>query len=172
MTMAPRFHELSDAECTEVLERNRVGRLAYLANGQVQIDPISYVVRDSWIVMRSAYGHRVEALSRNPWAAFEVDEIAGPFDWRSVVARGTIYEFPSHGTAAARDGFAEAVRALRALGPDALTEADPVPERDIVYGLRIDRMAGRMASTDEHAGARPPLRFDDRERPARPTDDF
>lgn len=173
MTMiAPRFHELSEAQCAGLIGRNHIGRLGYLSSGRVQIDPISYAVHGGWIVMRSAYGHRVEALSRNPWAAFQVDEIAGPFDWESVVAHGTIYEFAADVASGARAGFAAAVQALRALIPDALTAADPVPERDVIYGLRIDRMTGRMATTGERAGAGPPVRFDDRERPARPTDDF
>jgi uncharacterized protein len=95
--------------------------------------------------MRSAYGAKIEALEHNPYVAFEVDEVRGPFDWSSVVTHGTIYHLPSNGSFADRNAFSTAVAALRTVMPDALTPADPVPERTIVYGIRIDRVSGRMA---------------------------
>lgn len=111
--------------------------------GAVDIEPIGYVARGEWILFRSAYGAKLEALAHNPWAAFEVDEVKGPANWESVVAHGTIYMLPEDGAPIERREFARALAALRRVAPKTLTTDDPTPDRDIVYGLHIDRLSGR-----------------------------
>lgn len=145
MTIRPEFRELSPAECREVLDRNHVGRLAFVRGRGVDIEPLGYAHKRDWLFLRSAYGAKIEALAHNPFVAFEVDEIRGPFDWRSVVAHGTIYTMTPEGLAAVAKYYEEAVEALRAIMPEALTPRDPTPERYIVYGLHIDTLSGRMA---------------------------
>jgi nitroimidazol reductase NimA-like FMN-containing flavoprotein (pyridoxamine 5'-phosphate oxidase superfamily) len=145
----PVFHELSDAECRALMARHHFGRLAFHSGARVDIQPVGYVLEGDWLFMRSAFGAKFAALEHNPYVAFEVDEVRGPFDWSSVVAHGTIYELPSTGTQADRSTFANAVAALRGVMPEAFTAGDPVPERTIVYGLRVDRMSGRMADGDD-----------------------
>jgi hypothetical protein len=44
-----------------------------------------------------------------------------------------------------RRAFERAVIALRRVMPRALTPSDPIPARETVYGLHIDRLSGRMA---------------------------
>lgn len=143
MTTRPQFLILSPAECRAVLERHHVGRLAFLNAGAVDIEPIGYVARGEWIFFRSAYGAKLEALSHNPWAAFEVDDVKGPANWVSVVAHGTIYLLPEDGGPVERREFARAVASLRRVSPEVLTSDDPTPYRDTVYGLHIDRISGR-----------------------------
>lgn len=87
----PVFSHLSDAEARALLARNHVGRLAYVVNDHVDIEPVHYVASESWIYVRSARGTKLDAFEHRPYVAFEVDEVDGTFDWRSVVARGTIY---------------------------------------------------------------------------------
>jgi nitroimidazol reductase NimA-like FMN-containing flavoprotein (pyridoxamine 5'-phosphate oxidase superfamily) len=143
--MRPEFLELTPKDRARVLERNHIGRLAFLRDGRVDIEPVGYVAQGDWVFVRSAHGAKLEAFARNPYVAFEVDEVDGPFDWRSVVAQGTIYMLPADGAPIEKREFERAVRALRTIMPDALTTADPVPERIVVYGLHIDRLTGRMA---------------------------
>jgi nitroimidazol reductase NimA-like FMN-containing flavoprotein (pyridoxamine 5'-phosphate oxidase superfamily) len=111
----------------------------------VDIEPLGYVFKGSWLFLRSAYGTKIEALEHNPFVAFEVDEAKGPFDWRSVVAYGTVYMLPPDGGPVERREYQRAVKALRGVIPETLTTDDPVPARQIVYGLHIDRLTGRMA---------------------------
>jgi nitroimidazol reductase NimA-like FMN-containing flavoprotein (pyridoxamine 5'-phosphate oxidase superfamily) len=85
-TMSPTFRELSATEMHELLARNHVGRIAYSFHDRVDIEPISYVFADDAFYMRTEPGSKLATLAHAPWAAFEVDEIRGPFDWRSVVA--------------------------------------------------------------------------------------
>ena len=84
-------------------------------------------------------------MKRDPWVAFEVDEIIGPFDWRSVVAHGTAYFL----TAAVLDhaGYDRAIRLLRSFDPRVLTHEDLVPERTTLFRIHIDSLTGRAAST-------------------------
>lgn len=153
MKQVPQFLILDAAECREVLARNHIGRLAFIHGSQVDIEPIGYVARGSWLFMRSAYGTKIEALSHTPYVAIEVDEVTSPLDWRSVVAHGTIYMLPADGGPVAREQRMQAVEALRELIPAAFTEDDPTPERQIVYGMHVDRMIGRMAqhARDRHS---------------------
>lgn len=145
MVTQPQFLILSPADCRAVLERHHVGRLAFLNAGVVDIEPISFVARGEWILFRSAYGAKLEALAHSPWAAFEVDDVRGPANWVSVVAHGTIYMLPADGAPIERREFARALAALRRVAPETLTKDDPTPYRDTLFGLHVDRISGRTA---------------------------
>lgn len=159
----PRFFELTSAESRRVLARNHVGRLAFQRRGQMDIEPLGYVATKHWIYLRSAYGSKLAAVSRAPFVAFEVDEVRGPFDWRSVVVSGTIYMLPSDGSPLEQRGYRRAVRLFRAVMPEAFTPDDPVPEREHVYGLNVQRITGRGA----RSGASRPASARPQKRPAR-----
>ena len=49
----PLFAALTVDECGEVLGRNHVGRLAFLNEGIVDIEPVHYIAADSWIFVGS-----------------------------------------------------------------------------------------------------------------------
>ena len=144
----PTFRVMSERESRALLKRNHVGRLCFLNEGQPDVEPVHYVTGDGWIFVRSAPGTKMEAVAHHPYVAFEVDEFDDTFDWRSVVARGTIYLLPREGTPIERKELDRAIRALRAFLPATLTEDDPTPARDIVYGIHVDVLTGRMAEPD------------------------
>lgn len=58
---APVFTELMDDGCRAVLHRNHVGRVAFLNDRVVDIEPVHYAAADSWIFIRSAEGTKLEA---------------------------------------------------------------------------------------------------------------
>jgi nitroimidazol reductase NimA-like FMN-containing flavoprotein (pyridoxamine 5'-phosphate oxidase superfamily) len=145
VTRAPRFDRLTDDECADVLRRNHVGRIAFVSNHVVDIEPVHFVASDSWLLMRSAHGAKLEAFAHSPYVAFEVDEVDGPFDWRSVVVHGTIYLMAKHAGRFNREAYERALDTLRAVAPETLTEDDPTPFRDTIYGLHIDGISGRSA---------------------------
>ena len=141
MTGSPEFFILTRKECGEILARNHVGRLAFREGKQLNIQPLGYVASDTVLFLRSAPGSKMDALARDPFVAFEVDEIEGPFDWRSVVVQGTIYAVERDGSAAEQ----RAVEAIKSVMPQAFTERDPAPDRQNIYGLHVHDVAGRMA---------------------------
>ena len=144
----PTFSVLDENECRDVLARQQVGRLAYTTDNQVDIRPVHYVLRDDWIFGRTASDSgKLSTLDRFWRVAFEVDEIDGLFDWRSVVVRGGFYILSSMGTPTEARRWSAAVDALRTLVPSTLTEDDPVPFRDAIFGIAVQEMNGRRAST-------------------------
>ena len=156
MTVIPEFSTLTPDASAAVLARNHVGRLAFWNGKTVDIEPLGYVSDGDWLFMRSAPGTKLAVLAHYPYVAFEVDEIEGPFDWRSVVAHGTIYLLPADGAPITQKQLRQAVEAIRSAMPAAFTPADPVPERQIVYGLHIDRVDGRMAHS--RPSRKPPVK--------------
>lgn len=147
---APQFHQLKPAECRGLLRRHHVGRIAFAFKDRVDIEPISYVFNGRWLYARTSPGTKLRQLKHHPWVAFEVDEIDGAFDWRSVVVHGTVYFLSDDpGT---RAEYARAVKVLRKLDPRALTADDPVPERSIVFRIHVNDIAGRAATTRRVAG--------------------
>jgi nitroimidazol reductase NimA-like FMN-containing flavoprotein (pyridoxamine 5'-phosphate oxidase superfamily) len=139
------FQRLTPRECRDVLARNHVGRLAFLHGRGVDIEPLGYGTRGNWLFLRSAFGTKFVALAHSPYVAFEVDEVRGPLDWRSVVIHGTMQVLPPDGAPLERLSRAKAVAAFRSVLPDTLGPNDPTPERQIVYGVHVVEIEGRMA---------------------------
>jgi nitroimidazol reductase NimA-like FMN-containing flavoprotein (pyridoxamine 5'-phosphate oxidase superfamily) len=72
----PRIRTLSREECTAILARNHVGRIAYARENRVDIEPLNYVYHDGWLYGRTSRGAKLAATDAT-WApvAFEVDEV-------------------------------------------------------------------------------------------------
>lgn len=143
--VSPEFTVLTTDECWSVLERNHVGRIAFLNQGVVDIEPVHYVANDLWVFARSAEGAKLEAFGHHPYVAFEVDEVADTFDWCSVVVHGTVYLMSQQGNRADRLAFERALESLRSFIPGTLADADPTPLRRTIYGIHADRLSGRRA---------------------------
>lgn len=144
-TLAPTIRELGPEEADALLRAHRVGRIAYAWHDRVDIEPIHYVYEDGRIYARTSEGAKLLTLRHSPWVAFEVDEVRGLYDWRSVVAHGTVYPLHADGTPTERATYARAVELLRALEPATLGAGDPVPWRTVVFEIAVDRMSGREA---------------------------
>jgi hypothetical protein len=138
----PQFRSLSERQCRALLRRAHVGRVAFTFKDRVDIEPISYLSDGDWLYCRTQAGTKLVQMRHNPWVAFEVDEVDGPFDWKSAVVRGTAYFLGTE-----HPDFAKAVRRLRRLDPRIFTPDDPVPARTIVFRIHINEMTGRSAST-------------------------
>jgi nitroimidazol reductase NimA-like FMN-containing flavoprotein (pyridoxamine 5'-phosphate oxidase superfamily) len=101
----------------------------------------------SWLFGRTSPGDKLITLSHNQWVAFEVDEISGPMDWKSVIARGTFRSLEYEGTAHDLDLYERAFEAVRALYPDAFTNNDQLAFRTQIFGIHVDSVSGRSCST-------------------------
>lgn len=147
-TTSTRAHvePLTTTACVALLAAHRVGRLAYAWRGRVDLVPIGYVHADGYLYLRTAPGEKLRTLAHSPWVAFEVDEVRGPHEWRSVVVHGTVYALRPEGSPVERRTYERALSLLRALDPDVLTDEDPAPERDILLRISIDRMTGRAST--------------------------
>ena len=137
----PIVRALTDEEATALLARNTVGRIAFCWHDRVDIEPIHYVYDAPWIFGRTSVGAKLLALAHNQWCAFETDDVRDLFQWESVVVKGPFSALNS--ALGESEKFDRAVTALRKLLPTALTDVDPVPERNIVFGIHASEIVGR-----------------------------
>jgi nitroimidazol reductase NimA-like FMN-containing flavoprotein (pyridoxamine 5'-phosphate oxidase superfamily) len=91
----------------------------------------------------------MRALAGRPWVAFQIDEIRGPFEWESVVVKGTVYVVEPGEISPLREQYEKALQAIRSVLPAALTPDDPAPARTVLLRLHIDEMEGRASSLAE-----------------------
>lgn len=146
----PTFRILSHAECAALLAAHHVGRIAFGYFGRVDIQPIHYVWDDGFIYGRTRDGTKLRAISAVKQVAFEVDDVAAMYDWRSVVVKGPL-ELLSLDSDGAPDGngngvWTHGVALLRRIVPDAFTAHDPTPDRATLFRIRAEQLTGRAAS--------------------------
>ena len=119
--------KLSRQQCELLLRNTRHGRLAFLADGRVEIFPVNYVFDDNRLYFRTAPGAKLLAAEAQNMVAFETDGILPDEGW-SVVVRGNIATVPE-----------EDVDFVRGLGV-----APWVPtHKDFFVSLDIQEITGR-----------------------------
>ena len=136
---------LTGAECELLLDRHRVGRIAYVTGRHVDIVPIHYVRDGVWLYGRTSPGQKVSAWQHSRWIAFEVDEVRDLFHWASVIVHGGLYVIPAEVADRDDDLYRHAVELLRRLIPGTGTSDDPVPSRSVVFRIHLDEVQGRAA---------------------------
>jgi nitroimidazol reductase NimA-like FMN-containing flavoprotein (pyridoxamine 5'-phosphate oxidase superfamily) len=141
----PTFRELSRDEIVEILQRNHVGRLAYMSEGRVDIEPLSYVWADGYVCGRTSPGTKVDALPHDPWCAFEVDEVRGPLDWASVVVKGTFHVVSPDPSTEQHATYAETLQMIRDATETSSGEGDQPPSRAILFRMFVEEARGRAS---------------------------
>ena len=150
----PTIRAMRGDEAEALLVRTQVGRIAFSLHDRVDVEPIHFVYEAPWIFGRTSAGTKLLTLAHNQWCAFETDEVRGLFDWASVVVKGP---FSPQGSPSAGWDHDAAVAALRRLVPAAFTADDPMPSRDIVFGVHASEIIGRC-SVSNHAHDSEPAR--------------
>ena len=147
MIVPPDFHVLDRSDCEALIAPQPVGRLALNFRNRVDLEPVHYVCANGHIDGCTQYGTKVDVLAHHPWIAFEVDEMKGLCDWKSVVVHGRI-EFPDP------DGLpqeiarrTEAVKQVGMLIPLAFGAGDPTPVRELAFGIAVQEISGRAATS-------------------------
>jgi len=144
MPTKPDIRELSTEEAHALLASGNVGRLAFTLHDRVDVEPINYVKDGEWIFGRTSTGSKLAKLLHHPWCAFETDVVHGLFDWKSVVVKGTFYLLdPEMGSP---DLYRRAIGLLNKLVPGTFSATDPVPHRDIPFGIYINEISGRAST--------------------------
>lgn len=143
----PRIREMRLASCHALLRRGVVGRLAFSFHDRVDITPIHYIFSDGWLFARTSHGAKMTTIQHVPWVAFEVDEVEGVFDWRSVVVHGSVYLVEPGETPSGRETYERTIARLRELLPSMFAPDDPAPHRTVLFRIHVDRMTGRSASS-------------------------
>ena len=145
MKQVPRFTKMTLRQSRTMLRRHGFGRLAFTFKDRVGIQPIGYVLDGEWLYGRTSHGTKLVQLKHNPWVAFEVDEVEGPFDWRSVVVNGAVYFLTPGGEE--HEDFPRAVALFRRMDRRVLRSDDLAPHRTIFFRIHLDEVSGIQAST-------------------------
>jgi nitroimidazol reductase NimA-like FMN-containing flavoprotein (pyridoxamine 5'-phosphate oxidase superfamily) len=133
---------LSQDEITQMLKRHQVGRLGCSTNDRPYIVPINFVFESDAIYAYSLPGRKISMMREQPLVSFEIDEIDGPSNWRSVVAEGLYEELndPS-GSSLAKRLLVNGFGTLVGRGLDA---SSPV----ILFRIRFTELSGRFERRD------------------------
>ena len=86
------IEELTRDASLRFLAGSRLGRLACAKQSQPYVTPFYFAFHDQWIYSFSTIGQKIEWLRTNQLACVEVDEIASPQEWTSVIVFGRYEE--------------------------------------------------------------------------------
>jgi nitroimidazol reductase NimA-like FMN-containing flavoprotein (pyridoxamine 5'-phosphate oxidase superfamily) len=146
------IHELTPAECREVLRRASHGRLGCARADQPYVVPFSFFLAPAGdcLYSFSTLGQKIDWMRGNPRVCVEVDEIVDQLNWTTVLAFGRYQELLRD----SRQDEDERRRAyelfqqrsawwLPGVGKLASGEEHHTP---IVYRILIDKLTGRRAT--------------------------
>lgn len=71
----PRLEVLDRAQCLDLLDRVRVGRLVFTEDALPAVQPVNFRVHREQVVIRVAGGAKLRAAIENTVVAFEADEL-------------------------------------------------------------------------------------------------
>ena len=146
--------EMSRDESLALLGRHHVGRVGISFHDLLRVELANYVYSEGWVYARTEVGEDVVTVRHHPWAVFEVDEVEGIYDWRSVEVSGAVEFLSSDVTSRDWFEFENAVRLMREVVPQVLTANDPMPQRVQLLRVHVDSIRGRE-STNATPGALP-----------------
>lgn len=145
--MRVEMRALSRDDALALVARHHVGRIGLGLHDLIRVELACYVYADDWIYLRMPAGEDIEIITRHPWAAFEVDEVDGLYDWRSVETSGAVEILTSDPHAGHRFEYEQGVRLLRDAVPAVLTADDPYPDRVRLLRVHVDTVRGRESHT-------------------------
>jgi nitroimidazol reductase NimA-like FMN-containing flavoprotein (pyridoxamine 5'-phosphate oxidase superfamily) len=149
------IHELSPADCADVLSRTNLARLACCRMNQPYVVPVSFAYdpRQVCLLLFSAVGRKVEWMRENPNVCLEIEDLEDRFHWTTVVVFGRYDELG--------DGPGDSETRLRALHlfndrsrwwlPGAAKPGGVDHQGVVIYRIHIDRMTGRRTARPEHS---------------------
>ena len=96
-----RIIPISRQECSELLQRVSIGKLACSLNDQPYVVPVAFSYEPDCIYIFSTFGKKIEWMRKNPKVCLQADEIGNRSNWTSVVVTGTYLELnvPQYHTA-------------------------------------------------------------------------
>lgn len=163
-----RIIEMTSKECREILARTGFGRLGCSRNNQPYVVPIYFAYGPDQLYGFSTFGRKIKWMRENPEVCVEVDEVAAPDSWASVILDGRYQELPdtrefnpvrqrAYASLEKRALWWQTAQAARQLHGS--EEEPPIPP--IFYCIHIEAVTGHCAVPDSVKSARPVIRIVD-----------
>lgn len=147
------IEELTKEASLHFLAGHQFGRLACARHSQPYITPFSFAYHDHFIYSFSTVGQKIEWLRANPLACAEVDEIAGPQQWTSVIVYGRYEELTETTDSQVGRELAHKLLHKHELWWEpgysrTILHGTPRPLDPVYYRLSIDEISGHRATQD------------------------
>lgn len=145
------IHELTTAECRDVLHRTTLGRLACVREGEPYILPVHLYCDGDYLYGFATLGKKIDWMRANPLVCVEVDEITDEDHWTSVLVFGRYEELPPQPEYEEPRKRAQALFQQRPRWWQPATAKLASGERHIpvVYRIQIWRVSGRRAAREQ-----------------------
>ena len=136
----------------QVLRDEVLGRIGCHARGVTYVVPITYVFSGSSIVGHTGDGLKVRMMRENPVVCFEVEQLQGTSNWRTVIVFGRFEELAGEIADAALENLRWRLRELARKQGSAPAEglglwvpgSDATRAREsIVFAIRVEKLSGR-----------------------------
>jgi nitroimidazol reductase NimA-like FMN-containing flavoprotein (pyridoxamine 5'-phosphate oxidase superfamily) len=147
-----RIISISQQECSDLLNRVSMGRLACSLDGQPYVVPVTFSYEPDCIYIFSTVGKKIDWMRQNPKVCLQVDEVGTNSNWTSVVVMGTYLELhkPQHA--------AQLEHARELLARNSQWWLEPLAERreqtsdlsiePVFFRIDIGSMSGLRAMTE------------------------
>jgi uncharacterized protein len=141
---------LGAAQIDDVLRTAEIGRIGCRDGDDVYVVPITFAYDGGCIYGHSAEGRKLRLMRAAPEVCFEVEEVRGLSDWRSVVAHGRFEEL--HGESARTALDLLSARFAPPGARDGRTGAVPshghgTSEPPVLFRIRLRSCTGRFESS-------------------------
>ena len=144
------IHELTAAQCADLLERTTIGRLGCARDNQPSIVPISFYFdrQEHCLYSFATVGQKIEWMRENPKVCVEVDDITDKDHWTTVLVFGRYEELTESSEDKAARRRAQQLFESRPEWwfPAAGKTSSREPHAFVIYRIRIERISGRRAS--------------------------
>jgi nitroimidazol reductase NimA-like FMN-containing flavoprotein (pyridoxamine 5'-phosphate oxidase superfamily) len=87
-----RIIPICQQECSELLKRVSIGRLACSLDDQPYVVPVAFSYEPHCIYIFSTAGKKIKWMRQNPKICLQADEIGNRSNWLSVIVTGTYLE--------------------------------------------------------------------------------
>jgi nitroimidazol reductase NimA-like FMN-containing flavoprotein (pyridoxamine 5'-phosphate oxidase superfamily) len=131
-----------------MLARHHVGRIAFSFRDRLGIRLVNYAYHAGWIYARMEIDLQRTTLEHHQWVAFEVDEVEGIYDWRTLTVHGAVQFLTDDVHSSEWRAYHDALQVLRSVVPSVMTRDDPMPQRLQLFRIYVDEMEGTQASSD------------------------
>jgi uncharacterized protein len=144
-----RIIAIPQKECSELLKRVPIGRLACSLDNQPYVVPVSFSYEPDFIYVFSTLGKKIEWMRQNPKVCFQADEIGNGANWTSVIVTGKYLELREPQYTAQREYAMEQLSQYSQWWRTPLAErreqTDDLSIEPVFFRIDIESMSGLRA---------------------------
>jgi nitroimidazol reductase NimA-like FMN-containing flavoprotein (pyridoxamine 5'-phosphate oxidase superfamily) len=143
--------DIPRADCIELLEHAKLGRLACVHDGEPYVVPMSFEYDGGYLYGVSRRGRRIECMRANPSVCVQLDEIRNRSDWVSLVVHGKYEELPATDNAACARAHHILQRNPAWWEPGCaktMIDGKELHGEGVFFRIHIDRITGRQGVPD------------------------